>query len=142
MKRQLYLYLFILSALVTAFTYMYLSKALSFEKKKNEVEMQYIKDSIAKANFIENDVQKLIPQIKEALLSYNDDPKGNKFVGQEQKADQKFVISEIKILNHRWIKADYSDGKYSGEVMLNYFVEKDGKITFQTMDSFINPKQQ
>jgi len=27
-------------------------------------------------------------------------------------------------------------------VMLNYFVEKDGKITFQTMDSFINPKQQ
>lgn len=142
MKRQLYLYLFILSALVTAFTYMYLSKALSFEKKKNEVEMQYIKDSIAKANFIENDVQKLIPQIKEALLSYNDDPKGNKFVGQEQKADQKFVISEIKILNHRWIKADYSDGKYSGEVMLNYFVEKDGKITFQTMDSFINPKKQ
>jgi hypothetical protein len=142
MKRQLYLYLFILSALVTAFTYMYLSKALSFEKKKNEVEMQYIKDSIAKANFIENDVQKLIPQIKEALLSYNDDPKGNKFVGQEQKADQKFVISEIKILNHRWIKADYSDGKYSGEVMLKYFVEKDGKITFQTMYSFINPKQE
>jgi hypothetical protein len=142
MKRQLYLYLFILSALVTAFTYMYLSKALSFEKKKNEVEMKYIKDSIAKANFLVSDVQKLIPQIKEALLSYNDDPKGNKFVGQEQKADQKFVISEIKILNYRWINADFSDGKYSGEVMLKYFVEKDGKITFQTMDSFINPKQE
>ncbi len=142
MKRQLYLYLFILSALVTAFTYMYLSKALSFEKKKNEVEMKYIKDSIAKANFIDSDVQKLIPQIKEALLSYNDDPKGNKFVGQVQKADQKFVISEIKILNYRWIKADFSDGKYSGEVMLKYFVEIDGKITFQTMDSFINPKQE
>jgi hypothetical protein len=121
---------------------MYLSKALSFEKKKNEVEMKYIKDSIAKANFLVSDVQKLIPQIKEALLSYNDDPKGNKFVGQEQKADQKFVISEIKILNYRWINADFSDGKYSGEVMLKYFVEKDGKITFQTMDSFINPKQE
>jgi len=142
MKRQLYLYLFILSALVTAFTYMYYSKALSFEKKNKEVELQYIKDSIAKANFVESDVQKLIPQIKEALLSNNDNPKGNKFVGQEQKADQKFVISEIKILNQRWVKADFSDGKYSGEVMLKYFVEKDGKITFQTMDSFINPKQE
>lgn len=162
MKRQLYLYLFILSALITAFTYMYYSKALSFEMKKNESEIKYYKDSIAevtnklieadhfslenndfaKEYFVDYDVQKLMPQIKEALLAYNDDPKGNIYTGQEKLSDQKFIINKIKILNHRWIIADYSDGQYWGDVVLKYFVEKDGKITFQIMDTFIYPKQE
>ena len=162
MKRQLYLYLFILSALVAAFTYMYFSKALAFEKKKNESELKYLKDSItgisnklvdadhfslenndfAKEYFADYNVQKLMPQIKVALLAYNDDPKGNIYTGQEKLGVQKFIINKIKILNHRWIIADYSDGQYWGDVVLKYFVEKDGKITFQIMDTFIFPKQE
>lgn len=162
MKRQLYLYLFILTALVAAFTYMYYSKALSFEMKKNESEIKYYKDSISvvtnklfEANhfslenndfaieyFVDYDLQKLMPQIKEALLAYNDDPKGNIYTGQEKLGEQKFIINKIKILNHRWIIADYSDGQYWGDVVLKYFVEKDGKITFQIMDTFIYPKQE
>ncbi len=162
MKRQLYLYLFIISALVAGFTYMYFSKALAFEKKKNESELKYFKDSIngiydkledanhfsleyndnAKEYFADYDVIKLMPQIKEALLAFNDDPKGNIYTGQEKLGEQKFIINKIKILNHRWIVADYSDGKYWGDVVLKYFVDKDGKITFQIMDSFIYPKQE
>ena len=162
MKRQLYLYLFILSTLVAAFTYMYYSKALSFEMKKNESEIKYYKDSIAvitnklfeadhfslenndfaKEYFVDYDVQKLIPQIKEALMAYNDDPKGNIYTRQEKLSEQKFIINKIKILNHRWIIADYSDGQYWGDVVIKYFVEKDGKITFQLMDTFIYPKQE
>jgi hypothetical protein len=83
-----------------------------------------------------------MPQIKEALLAYNDDPKGNIYTGQEKLGEQKFIINKIKILNHRWIIADYSDGQYWGDVVLKYFVEKDGKITFQIMDTFIYPKQE
>lgn len=162
MKRQLYLYLFILTALVAAFTYMYFSKAIAFEKKKNESELKYLKDSIsgisnnladanrfslenndyAKEYFVDYDLNKLIPKIKEALLAYNDDPKGNVYTGQETLGEQKFIINKIKILNHRWIIADYSDGQYWGDVVLKYFVEKDGKITFQLMDTFIYPKQE
>jgi hypothetical protein len=162
MKRQLYLYLFIISALVAGFTYMYFSKALAFEKKKNESELKYFKDSIigiynkledanhfsleyndnAKEYFADYDVIKLMPQIKDALLAFNDNPKGNIYTGQEKLGIQKFIINKIKILNHRWIIADYSDGQYWGDVVLKYFVEKDGKITFQIMDSFIYPKQE
>ncbi len=162
MKRQLYLYLFILSTLVAAFTYMYFSKAIAFEKKKNNSELKYLKDSIseitnklfdadhfslenndyAKEYFADYNLQKLMPQIKEALLAYNDDPKGNIYTGQEKLGEQKFIINKIKILNHRWIIADYSDGQYWGDVVLKYFVEKDGKITFQIMDTFIYPKQE
>ena len=84
MKRQLYLYLFILSALVAAFTYMYYSKALSFEMKNNESEIKYYKDSIsvvtnklfevnhfslenndfAKEYYVDYDLQKLCHKLK------------------------------------------------------------------------------
>jgi hypothetical protein len=141
---------------------MYFSKALAFEKKKNESELKYFKDSIigiynkledanhfsleyndnAKEYFADYDVIKLMPQIKDALLAFNDNPKGNIYTGQEKLGIQKFIINKIKILNHRWIIADYSDGQYWGDVVLKYFVEKDGKITFQIMDSFIYPKQE
>ena len=97
MKRQLYLYLFILTALVTVFTYMYYNKELKYVNKMHESDTKYLKDSItdissklydadhfslemnenAQNYFVDYNVQKLIPQIREALLSYNDDPKGN-----------------------------------------------------------------
>ncbi len=162
MKRQLYLYLFILSALIAAFTYMYFSKALAFEKSATAAVVKSYKDSItqianklddadhfsleknenAKDYFANYDVQKLLPQIRESLLAYNDNPKGNIYTGQDKLGEQKFIISKMKILNHRWIIAEYSDGQYWGESLLKYFVEKDGKITFQMMDTFLYPKQQ
>ena len=162
MKRQLYLYLFILSVLITAFTYMYYSKALAFEKNNNSAEIKNYKDSIiqitnqlddanhfsleknenARDYFADYDVRKLAPQIKESLLAFNDNPKGNIYTGQEKLGVQKFIISKIKILNHRWIIAEYSDGQYWGECLLKYFVEKDGKVNFIMMDTYLYPKQQ
>ena len=161
MKRQLYLYLFIVSALITVFTYMYFTKQIAFEKKNNDGNIKSLKDSIvlisnqlddanhfsleqnqyAQEYLMDYDVRKLIPQIREALLAYNDDPKGNVYTGQEKLGEQKFIISKIKVLNHRWIIADYSDGQYWGDVMIKYFIGKDGKITFQVMDTFIYPKE-
>jgi len=162
MKRQLYLYLFIISALIAAFTYMYFTKAIAFEKKNSELEIKNLKfslDSLKNKNHDDNhfslekneyaqeyfskyEIQKLIPQINDALLAYNDSPKGNIYTGQETIGNQKFVINKIKILNHRWIIADYSDGTFWGDVLIKYFVEEDGKITFQMMDTFIYPKEQ
>jgi hypothetical protein len=162
MKRQLYLYLFILTALILAFTYMYLSKQVAFEKKNSQSEIKSIKDSLtmmkdklydadyfsleqnqmAQEYFLETGYTKLLPIIKESLLAYNDDPKGNVYTGQEKMGEQKFIINKIKILNHRWIVADYSNGQLWGHVLLKYFVEENNKISFQVMDTFIFPKEQ
>ena len=83
-----------------------------------------------------------MPQIKEALLAYNDSPEGNTYTGQEKLGTQKFIINKIKILNHRWIVANYSDGTYWGDVLLKYFIDEKGKISFQIMDTFIYPKEE
>ena len=162
MKKQLYLYLFILSALISAFTYMYFTKQLAFEKKNNADEIKVVRDSMnmisnkmsdadyfsleqnqhAQDYFEKYSIQQLIPQVREALLAFNDDPKGNIYTGQDKIGEQKFIINKVKILNHRWIIADYSNGQLWGDVLIKYFVEENGTITFQTMDSFLYPKEQ
>ncbi|MBC7524912.1 MAG: hypothetical protein H7239_10775 [Flavobacterium sp.] len=162
MKKSLFLYLFILAGLFNVFTYMYYSKALEFEQKKYTKTADFDKkvtDSLtnlmADANYfsLENndyardyfekyEIKSLIPKISEALLSYNDDPKGNKYIGQETLGTQKFIINKLKILNHRWIVADYSDGTYWGNVFIKYFLNDDGTFTFITQDTFLFPKQQ
>ena len=162
MKKQLYLYLFILASLICAFTYMYFTKQIAFERTNNKAEIKSVRDSLimisnqleeadyfslehnqrSQEYFVNQSPQKLLPIIRESLLAYNDDPKGNIYTGQEKMGEQKFIISKIKILNHRWIMADYSNGELWGDVLIKYFVEDDGKITFQVMDSFLFPKEQ
>ena len=162
MKKQLYLYLFILSTLIGAFTYMYFSKQLAFQRNNSKAELKVLRDSMnmisskmsdadyfsleqnqhAQDYFEKYNIQQLMSQVKEALLSYNDDPKGNIYTGQDKIGEQKFILNKVKILNHRWIIADYSNGQLWGDVIIKYFVEEDGKISFQTMDSFLYPKQQ
>lgn len=162
MKKQLYLYLFILASLICAFTYMYFTKQIAFERTNNKAEIKSVRDSLmmisnqleeadyfslehnqrSQEYFVNQSPQKLLPIIRESLLAYNDDPKGNIYTGQEKMGEQKFIISKIKILNHRWIMADYSNGELWGDVLIKYFVEEDGKITFKVMDSFLFPKEQ
>ncbi|MFY7757583.1 MAG: hypothetical protein ACOVP9_04230, partial [Flavobacterium stagni] len=92
--------------------------------------------------FVNFDVKQLEPSIREQLIAFNDSPAGNVYTGQEKLGEQKFIINKMKVLNHRWIIANYSDGTYWGEAMIKYFVDDKGKATFQTMDTFIYPKEE
>ena len=159
MKKSLSLYVLIVAILSTVFTYMYFNKQVKFEKERFETYKNKSKDSLdamklrlfesnyfsleaneSAQNYLENyDVNKLIPIIKESLLNYNDAPEGNQFTGQDKIGEQKFIINKIKVLNHRWIIAEYSDGTYWGEVLLQYFIEEDDSITFKILQTFIYP---
>ena len=162
MARQLYLYLFIITALLASFTYVYYSKQLKFEKdsktqmlkSKSDSIVQFtnqldesnaftlLKNEYAQNYFVNFDVKQLEPSIREQLIAFNDSPAGNVYTGQEKLGEQKFIINKMKVLNHRWIIANYSDGTYWGEAMIKYFVDDKGKATFQTMDTFIYPKEE
>jgi len=161
MKRQLLLYLFILAVLMNVFTYMYFTKKEASNQAKLQTSQKKLKDSLSKLedrifeadyfslehndnaqNYLENyDVNELIPIVKNALLAYNDDKDGNKYIDQAKMGEQKFIINKIKVLNHRWIIADYSNGQLWGEVLLKYFVNDDKTITFETLQSFLYPPQ-
>jgi hypothetical protein len=56
-----------------------------------------------------NSIRKIIPVVTEKLMDFNSNPKGNPYTGQDQ---MDLITSlSIKIPNHRWIIADFSDGE-------------------------------
>lgn len=166
MKKSLLLYLFILAVLFNVFIYMFYSKEVAFEQKRYEKTTKKLKDSLdsvtnklADANYFsleknENaqnyfnpdnakktiQIEKLIPVIAEKLMDLNTNPKGNPYTGQDQIGANKFIINKVKILNHRWIIADFSDGEYWGEVLLKYFVNDDESISFEVNQSLLFQK--
>jgi hypothetical protein len=166
MKKSLFLYLFILAVLLNIFTYMYYSKKDIFDETKFKTTNTKLKDSLASialkyedANYfsLENNqnaqnyfdsgdtekiisYEKLIPLVKEKLINLNDSPSGNPYTGQEKLGVQKFIINKAKVLNHRWIIADFSDGEYWGEVLLKYFVNEDNTISFEIIQSVLYQK--
>lgn len=163
MKKSFTLYAFILLVLINVFTYMFLSKEVEFEQNRYEKTTKKLKDSLNSITTKLNDAnyfsleknenaqnyfdlaianktiayEKLIPVLKEKLMDFNANPKGNPYVGQDQIGTNKFVINKVKVLNHRWIIADYSDGKMWGEVLLKYFVNEDESISFEVMQSLL-----
>lgn len=146
---------------MNVFTYMYFSKSEAKEVKRTVKLTKMLNDSTKvlhdrlydaeyfslehngnAQNYLEEyEVTKLIPQVKDALLEYNTGKDGNKYTDQVPFGDKKFIINKMKVLNHRWIIADFSNGEYWGEVLLKYFVNEDKSISFETIQSFIYPKQ-
>ena len=169
MKKSLFLYLFIIAVLMNIFTYKYFTSKESSEQKSatatNENPLitsktlsdsiTYLTDKLYDANTFSlenndraqnylvesniNDIPAFSEKVKQALLTYNDDAAGNKYTDQVKMGEQKFIINTVKILNHRWIIANYSNGELWGEVLLKYFVDDKGAITFEIMNSYLYP---
>lgn len=167
MKKSLMLYLFILAILMNVFTYMFYSKEVKFEKERYDKTTKKLRDSINLVsnklaesgyfsleynenaqNYFDNSAtggriiqyEKLIPVVTEKLLDLNSNPNGNPYTGQDKIGDKKFIINKVKVLNHRWIIADYSNGELWGEVLLKYFVNKDETIDFELNQTLLYQK--
>jgi hypothetical protein len=98
-------------------------------------------NDFAQDYLINYNISELIPKVKDALMEYNTQPNGNPYIDQPPMNDKKFIVNKIKLLNHRWLIANYSNGEIWGELIAKYFVNENGTITFQTMESIIYPKQ-
>ncbi len=160
MRKSLFLYLFIIAVLMNVFTYKYFSSKDGSELQTLTEANKRMKDSLSvmtnklydadafslenndrAQNYLsQNDIKAFEEKVKQALLAYNDDKEGNKYTDQTKMGEQKFIINKIKILNHRWIIANYSNGELWGEVMLKYFVNEDQTISFEVMSSYLYPK--
>jgi hypothetical protein len=166
MKNSLLLYLLIFVSLLTVFTYTFLKKQLDVERNraskkelKLKKDLETIKTKLLDANYFslernENaqnyfnpdnatktiQIEKLIPVVTEKLMDLNENPKGNPYIGQDQIGANKFIINKVRILNHRWIIADFSDGEYWGEVLIKYFINEDETVSFETFQSLLYQK--
>ena len=75
-------------------------------------------------------------RIKDALYDTN-------LLGEEEslvpyaQMGGKFLINKIKVLNHKWVIADFSDGTFWGELLIKYQVAADGTLTFTVLEHFL-----
>ncbi|NBL63988.1 hydrolase [Flavobacterium sp. NST-5] len=121
---------------------------LEFKTKKDSIQSMY--GQVLEANYFSldyndnamdyyegYDIEQLSNQIRDEIKSLNENPEGNPLTKYGTINGNRTYINKIKILNHRWIIADFNAGKVWGEVLIKYFVN-DGKPTdFETVDSFV-----
>lgn len=55
------------------------------------------------------------------------------YVGMEGK----MKINKIRFLNHRWVIADFTDGRYWGEMLLEYNLDENEDLTLKTIASLL-----
>jgi hypothetical protein len=165
MKKSLLLYLLIISALMNLFIYMYFSQreknapikerssaARDSIKENLDIAMARLADAdyfslaqnqnaqnyFASTNLsIEGSYEGFADQIAHSLMEYNQTKDGNPYTGQSTLGSRPFIINKVRVLNYRWIIADYSDGEYWGEVLLKYFPNRDKSVEFEVIQTFI-----
>jgi len=163
MKKNLYLYLFIFSFVINFFIYMYYSGQLNhnlvrvntmqYKLKKAQDSIKVNNEKLEDANYfgLENndnaidyfvdkgftDTPALAAKIKDGINTLNTNPNGNPLTQNEPIDGKKFLINKIKILNNRWIIADFSNGTAWGEVLIRYFVDDKGVVTYETIQTLL-----
>lgn len=156
MKKNLLLYGLVFSVLINIFQMVNSSNILKRSEEVSTIskkELKKAKDSIVKLvendrfsldnneyaqeYYFEHNLKALQTKVKEDLMAFNADKKGNKYVSYEQIGENPFLINSVKILNHRWIIANFSDGKVWGEVLIKYFHNTDKPTDFETVETLI-----
>jgi hypothetical protein len=158
-KNKIYLYLFIFSALICLYLFVSGGKMATAKDdsiKNLQTEVQRLKDSVQKTQLKALDMQYFSLENNDDAMAYYEhlnlkDPsryvadklletnerKGDNPLIPYEGMENDFKINKIKLLNHKWIIADFSDGKYWGELLIKYELKDDLGVDFTTMDHLL-----
>jgi len=100
-----------------------------------------IEDSEAAMTYYENKgfkISELVPFIKDQLYDLNS-VKGDEhpLIPYASMTGSKMLINSIRLINHKWIIANFSDGKYWGELFITYELTDDEQLKFNLVESFL-----
>lgn len=156
--KNVILYGLIFSVLFNIFQYVNSTKILDAKDKevtKVKERLKTSRDSVATLNVanyfsLENDQDaqeyfyknnldylKVADKVKEDLLVLNENKNGNKLVPYETIDDKPFLINTSKILNHRWLVAEFSNGDLWGQILVKYFVAEGKPTDFETVETVL-----
>lgn len=164
MKNKIFMYLFIFSVLLILFQYVN-SKSLHEDSSKKietyKKKVEAYKDSIltlsdqvydlSHFNLDRNEdaityferegyeVHELIPFIKDELYKLNEVNGEHPLVPYAASSGRKMLINTVKLLNHKWIIADFSDGEFWGEIFVTYEITERRELKFKLVESFLYP---
>lgn len=164
MKQRIFMYLFVFSVLLILFQYVNSKRV--FEDMNDKIgdykaQSQKYKDSILvlqndilnvshfnldrnedAISYFENDgydISELIPFIKDQLYTLNEVKGEHPIIPYASSEGRRMLINTVKMLNHKWIIADFSDGEFWGEIFLTYEITEDKELKFNLVESFLYP---
>ena len=166
MKSRIFMYLFIFSALAFIFQYVNSKNILDkYEKdiKKFKATIETQEKTIADLedqNFDLNyfnidrndnaldyfvaqgyDTDKLIDAITEGLYDMNNyEGDNHPIVPFASMTGSKLIINKIRIVNHKWILANFTDGVYWGEIFVKYDIDENNDLKYNLVEYFMYPK--
>lgn len=163
MKSKIFMYLFFFAVLYIIFQYaneksIFESQerkieTLTTKKQQHEDSLSSLYDRVAELNYftlqgndnamtyLENlgmdswEVERLVT---EAIYEKNLDKGGNSLIPLEGMYGE-MRVNKVKFLNHRWILADFSDGSYWGEMIVEYFFDENLQLQLTTISSVLYP---
>ncbi|MDP2687142.1 MAG: hydrolase [Aequorivita sp.] len=163
MKNKLFMYLFLFAVLFII--YQYMNQKSIFESQDTkienlEVKLQKENDSIESLSnqvmnlnyftlqgnenamtYLESlgfEAATVEATVSDAIYEYNFEKGNNPLVPFDgMNGDMK--INKLKFLNHKWIQADFTDGKYWGEMILEYSFNEKKELVLTTIASFLYP---
>lgn len=161
MKKNIILYLFLFTALILIFQLVNSKKVFEDLQGKwtdTKVRNKKLKDSIFRLQldldeqsdfdlegneyalrYFENlSIQNIASHVKDQLYETNLLREKNKLIPYAA-MDRTFLINKVKVLNHRWVVADFSDGTHWGEIFLTYEIDKKGIVNFELREHFLYP---
>jgi hypothetical protein len=164
MKQRIFMYLFVFSILLVLFQYVNSKRVFEDMNRKlvkYENQLANYKDSVAVMqdeisdlshfNFSRNEdalsyfennginVDGLEAFIKDELYTLNESKGEHPIIPYASSEGKRMLINTVKLLNHKWIIADFSDGEFWGEILLTYEISEDKQLTFRLVESFLYP---
>ncbi|MDO7171342.1 hydrolase [Mariniflexile sp. AS56] len=164
MKQKIFMYLFVFSILLILFQYVNAKRVFADMDRKLDgykTQAERYKDSVAVLqnenldlshfNFERNEdaisyfenkgynVAELVPLIKDELYRLNEEKGEHPIIPYASEEGKRMMINTVKLLNHKWIVADFSDGQYWGELFLTYQITEGKQLKFNLVESFLYP---
>ncbi len=165
MKSKIFMYLFIFTVLLVIFQYVnskHILVSYEIDIKKSEARVERYKDSIVTMqetiaemrlfdlehdddalDYFEdqgyNSIQ-LIPFIKDELYKLNNyEGDDHPIVPYASMTKNRMLINSIRLLNHKWLVANFTDGKHWGQLFLTYELLDGEKLKFNLEQYFMYP---
>lgn len=159
MRNKIFLYLFIFAAMIALYLFVSSNNKvnnLDARMVNQKQQLEALRDSLLNSQMAVLDMQYFSLENNDDALAYYDhlnikDPsryiadklletnesKGDNPLVPYAGMENDFKINKIKILNHKWIVADFSDGKYWGELFLHYELKDDMGVDFTLLDHLL-----